>query len=920
MARPLAKHEVEFILTAKDLTKKTFKGVGGAFPRLASAAAGAAIAFTAMGTAAVVATKHYADFQTELVALGKVTTQDINKLKDKILELPPELGSATDLVKGLYQVISAGITDPVKSMDTLVIAAKASKAAHLDLGTTVAGLTNVMDGFKGKIDSVADASDLLFTIERVGKTQFEALAPVIGQVATASNELGLSLDEMGGLFATVTKTAGSTDIAATQVRATILALLTPSAAMAKVLKDLDYESGKVAISQKGLAGALTAVIGEANKTGVSLNDLFKNQRAFLGIAPIVKDNFKTLTENIGEMGKRTGSTEKAFVDFSNTIEGQSDAIRAQIGKISIQIVDEFAPDILAVLKATLAGIQEFGKGWKGVATATQSVSNTIGLAFSFMSDTVADFVEGWLDAETKINSFLGNVGITFNKVGTVVGAGMLRMKGVAVKELGVLQATTITTLNGLGQVFSDEFGKYPPIVSAAMGLIGSSVDKELKKVKANIGAGLTASITKATKDASKEAKKGGSEIGKSFALGMESSNSIKLYDSAGKLVSETFMKNLTSTNSVELYKEGGEKVSSSVAEGATSTNSITVLENATTSVGTVLEGLIPKAKTVGDDTGKGLMETIRDTVKANSNLPIKEIDAVMTEIGTLLEEMATRSAADTGKAINQVLSEEITATSPKTINAIKSLMEDIDEYFAHSDAKKGPLSTLTDSGKAIPETLAKGITASSKLLQQATARAMSLVTTEIDKVIKTIGNIPAIDIPVKKAISNVKALVAVLGDLKDKTVKVTVNMGSSLSDVRSLKAAIDSIDDVTIKKVIVKTVTEASPEMPFTKGIEYIKGKIREVGGVQKLTVKATGPGLGNDTGPVTGIGGTTGSPRSRTQGQQAVNITVNIKANEIDQRNLPDLATKIGGAIADQIMRDQSPITGALASVGARR
>lgn len=97
------------------------------------------IAAGAMGAAFVLkgAISGFASFETALANMSKVTDESLTSIRAKILSLPPALGSATELTEGYYQVISAGVADPKKALDTLVVSAKAAKASHTEQGEVV---------------------------------------------------------------------------------------------------------------------------------------------------------------------------------------------------------------------------------------------------------------------------------------------------------------------------------------------------------------------------------------------------------------------------------------------------------------------------------------------------------------------------------------------------------------------------------------------------------------------------------------------------------------------------------------------------------------------------------------------------------------------------------------------------------------
>ncbi|MCM3143857.1 phage tail tape measure protein [Brevibacillus sp. MER 51] len=74
---------------------------------------------------------------------------------------------------------------------------------------------------------------------------------------------------------------------------------------------------------------------------------------------------------------------------------------------------------------------------------------------------------------------------------------------------------------------------------------------------------------------------------------------------------------------------------------------------------------------------------------------------------------------DSGKKIILTIVDGILSVKDEVANAIASALEWADQYLPHSDAELGPFSRLTDSGMAIPETMAMGVEASSDSLVSA---------------------------------------------------------------------------------------------------------------------------------------------------------------------------------------------------------
>ena len=177
-------------------------------------------------------------YESALVDMGKITDKSVESIETRMKAIPPILGSLTDLTRGYYQIVSAGIKDPVEAVNTLTVSSQTAAAAHMNQSEVVKGLTKVMAGYEGRIKDVSEAADLMFAIEKEGQTTVGELIPVIGGLATMSAQLKISQDEMGASIAVISKTAGSTAEAATEYEGVLTGLMKPTEAMSAVIKKM----------------------------------------------------------------------------------------------------------------------------------------------------------------------------------------------------------------------------------------------------------------------------------------------------------------------------------------------------------------------------------------------------------------------------------------------------------------------------------------------------------------------------------------------------------------------------------------------------------------------------------------------------------------------------------------------------------
>ena len=368
------------------------EGVGNATKNIALM--GAAMTAAAVASS-VKLIDTFGDFETALNDMGKVTKRSQAELREEIMKMSPVLGSATDLMEGYYQTISAGVTDPVKSLDFLTTSAKAANAAHVEQGEVVKALSKLMAGYAGDIKKTSDAADLLFSIEKEGQTSVSELVPVIGDLAAVSHEVGVRQTEMAGALALMTQTSGSTSEAATKYKAILIGLYKPQSEMQKILKATGYTSGVAMVKQLGLAGALDKVKKEAAKTGTGLGKLFESQEALIGISALSVNSFETMAEKEKAIVDGAGSMEAAFVEWQKTMEATEAVFNNTIGKFAIEFGGELAPAMKEGMVDFTAYIEDHREEllafFEGVGESAKNLSEVGVRAADFLSKTLA----GW---------------------------------------------------------------------------------------------------------------------------------------------------------------------------------------------------------------------------------------------------------------------------------------------------------------------------------------------------------------------------------------------------------------------------------------------------------------------------------------------------------------------------------------------
>jgi TP901 family phage tail tape measure protein len=132
---------------------------------------------------------------------------------EKVKALALTLGApAPEVAAGLYQTLSAGVTDAAEAFilleqaGQLAVAGVASTSEAVDLLTTVTNAYGEVVTAQG----IEKTSDMIQKTIQLGKTTMPELAASMGQVLPTASALGVSFEEVAASVATLTLSGLST--------------------------------------------------------------------------------------------------------------------------------------------------------------------------------------------------------------------------------------------------------------------------------------------------------------------------------------------------------------------------------------------------------------------------------------------------------------------------------------------------------------------------------------------------------------------------------------------------------------------------------------------------------------------------------------------------------------------------------------
>lgn len=430
---------------------------------------GAQIAGAAIAGLAIKGIADFVQFEKGMREVFTLLPEATGHMKKQMMgdmrELAHSMGvDLNDAVQGLYQSISAGIPEEsaIKFLET---ATKLSIGGVTDLSTAVAGLTTVMNGYGLAADQAGRVSDVLFTAVKGGMTTIEELAHNVGKVTPIAAALGVSLEEVGAMFATMTSSLGEgkTAQAGTKIAAMLNELGKAGTRASDVFQELAGESFREFMQRGGSVNqVLQAMQAEADRNKMSLVDMFGSIEAGQGALILAAENGAKLTKELQAQANGAGAHTKAFLEMEKAMSRQWDKLGASVNELGLKIGEAFMPYLAQILPMFIATVDMLAPAFTASSGSAQ--------VFGATMDGLVVIVGFLLKTVLMVVNTLGMWGDILTFVGKQTATYMLVLKDMGKMALQPLLAM----IKAVGDAF------------AAMGEILSNPKKAaegLKKLK-----------------------------------------------------------------------------------------------------------------------------------------------------------------------------------------------------------------------------------------------------------------------------------------------------------------------------------------------------------------------------------------------------------------------------------------------------
>lgn len=426
---------------------KAITGVGTSMTRYVTAP---------IAAVSVASVKVATDFETSMAKVSTIADSTVVPIEDMsaaIINLSNETGvSATDLSEAVYQAISAG-QDTADAVEFVAQTTKLAKAGFTDSADAVDVMTTVLNAYDMEAKDATRVSDKLIKTQNLGKTTVAQLAESMGAVIPYAAAYNVSLDELSAGYVTLTKNGINTAESTTALKGLINELGKSGSKSAKILEEKTGKSfAELMDNGYSLTDVLAIVQEGADETGVSLGDMFSNQRAKTGALSLMQ-NADDFTAALEEMGESAGTTEEALSKVTGTKAAEFNKALNKIKNTGIElgqsILTTLAPTIQSIGEHIESAIEWFDKLDESekerivkfglfaaaagpVITAVGKVATGIGSIVSTggkLTEWFGSTIGGMGGVESAVGSAAGAFGPLFLAVGGVVGAVALAKAG-----------------------------------------------------------------------------------------------------------------------------------------------------------------------------------------------------------------------------------------------------------------------------------------------------------------------------------------------------------------------------------------------------------------------------------------------------------------------------------------------------------
>jgi len=356
-----------------------------------------------------------------VTTLIDLNTEQTEAFRRGLLNLSPTLGKVTELTKGMYQAVSAGVEAGAPALEFMKVAAMSAQAGLADMDSTVRALASTMNAYgmstataADAVKNVTDISDILFVTIKKGITTMPQLVGALSQVTATAAATRVPFEQIGAAIATLTKKGLSTRQAVLGLNRTLMGFLKPTAEVRKAARELGIQFDATKLASEGIPGIIKLIkdrmvdaapaVEQMTKAGASqaeifqevaritgmnvtaLTKLFPSVTALRTVLMLTSDSGKEFNSILEEMKNRAGATEEAFRKQTQTADFWLKTLGATFERMKIGFWEGITKPFKDSIKSTDDFKKKFEAWAKGAIEKATKFGETLGKIGKFLYD------------------------------------------------------------------------------------------------------------------------------------------------------------------------------------------------------------------------------------------------------------------------------------------------------------------------------------------------------------------------------------------------------------------------------------------------------------------------------------------------------------------------------------------------------
>ena len=340
-----------------DRVAKKGKGMGKALKDARGPLLAVGAAFTLAGGASVKAFVGFDKTMATITGLVGIAADEVEAMKKQVLGLAKETARGPqELAEALFTVTSAGLRGG-DAMDVLRSSARAASSGMGETKDVALTLVGALQSYKATGLEAGQATDILTATVRAGNLAADSLASALPRILPVAAAAGVSLGDLGGSIALVTRTGAKVPEVVTGARQAILAMSAPTMEAAKALEDagIGADDLRKTLREGGLVAGLQAVEKAAGGDASMMRRMLGSVEALNFSTVVLSASEEDLASTFGAVANAAGVANEAFDVAADTAGFKFDQAMVSLKVTMIDLGDNIGPP-LAILAGGMAKV------------------------------------------------------------------------------------------------------------------------------------------------------------------------------------------------------------------------------------------------------------------------------------------------------------------------------------------------------------------------------------------------------------------------------------------------------------------------------------------------------------------------------------------------------------------------------------